>query len=61
MTTRILLNADEGKVLTDGTIYGKHIYLGDGRDASAFHEITEEDYEKILKAQSEEEANDVTD
>ena len=56
MTTRILLNADDGKILTDGVIYGKHIYLEDGRDASEFYEITEAEYGKILAEEEEKNA-----
>lgn len=54
MVTRILLTADEGKVLTDGTVYGKYIYLAAGREASEFREITDEEYNNILKAEAEE-------
>ena len=57
MTTRILLNADEGKVLTDGEIYGKHIYLEDGREASEFYEITEEEYNEAMNETAEETRN----
>ena len=45
--TRIVLRADEGKYLTDGETYGKVIMLGESRRAEQFHEITEEEYEKI--------------
>lgn len=45
--TTTVLKADEGKILTDGSVYGKMIYLAKGRDAEEFHEITEEEYEEI--------------
>jgi hypothetical protein len=45
------LIADEGKVLTDGTSYGKIVYLGNDRDASEFYEITDAEYEKISEAE----------
>ena len=54
--TRMVLRADEGKVLTDGETYGRTIMLGEGRSAEEFHEITEAEYEEILAKQAEEEA-----
>lgn len=51
MKTEILkttvLRADDGKILTDGSVYGKTIYLAANRNADEFHEITEEEYEEI--------------
>lgn len=47
--TRIVLKADEGKVLTDGVAYGTIIMLAEGRSADEFHEITEEEYEEVMK------------
>lgn len=60
-TQQITVNkliADKGKVLTDGTIYGREIFLGKGRSADEFHEITEAEYDAILEAQAEELTND---
>lgn len=54
MKTRMILYADEGKVLTDGKNYGRQIILSEGRNADEFHEITEEEYEEILKEEEEE-------
>lgn len=51
MITRTVLYADEGKILTNGEIYGKQIYLAVGISADSFYEITEEEYEAIIKAQ----------
>lgn len=48
MKKRTVLYADEGKVLTDGTTYGKQIYLAEGLDESNFYEITEAEYAQIL-------------
>ena len=44
---RRILNATEGKILTNGEIYGAQIFLADGVDESAFYEITREEYERI--------------
>lgn len=44
---RIVLKAKEGMALTNGTIYGKIIYLATGVDADSFYEITEEEYNNI--------------
>lgn len=48
MKSRIVLFADEGKVLTNGESYGTHIYLGENDDPENWHEITEEEHNKIL-------------
>ena len=39
--------ADEGKILTDGKVYGRTIYLAKNRSPEEFHEITEAEYEEI--------------
>ena len=44
-----VLKSDNGKILTDGTIYGRTIYLAKGRTADEFNEITEAEYEEIQK------------
>ena len=46
--TRTVLKADEGKILTDGEIYGRTIMLAEGRSADEFHEITEAEYNRIM-------------
>ena len=45
----IKLEADEGKILTDGQIYGSIIFLGANRTSEEFYEITKEEYENTLK------------
>ncbi len=54
MKSRTVIYADEGKVLTNGEIYGKEIFLADGMSEYQFHEITDKEYEEILAAQSAE-------
>lgn len=54
MKTRLILYADEGKVLTNGEIYGTEIYLEEGVSADGFYEITSAEYEQILNAEVEE-------
>ena len=48
-----MLTADEGKILTNGEVYGSTIYLAEGADASAYYEITTEEYEAIQAKQEE--------
>lgn len=54
MKTRTVIYADEGKVLTNGEIYGTQIFLAEGQSADDFHEITQEEYEEITKAENPE-------
>lgn len=49
--TTIKIEADEGKILTDGTTYGSVIFLGAGKSANDFWEITQEEYDKIIEEQ----------
>jgi len=42
------IKANDGMILTNGEIYGSQIFLAEGVDESAFYEITEEEYEKII-------------
>ena len=56
-TTRIELikiTATEGKVLTNGEAYSKEIYLGINDSIDNWQEITEAEYEEIIKKQEEE-------
>lgn len=50
--TRIKLTASEGMVLTDGTNYGKIVYLAEGQSPDTFREITEEEFQKHLAEQA---------
>ena len=49
MKTRTVIYADEGKILTNGEIYGKQIFLADGVNAEEFYEITEAEYQEIIE------------
>lgn len=54
MKSRIILYADDGKVLTNGEIYGKQIYLAEGEKLENYKEITEEEYNIIEEEQAKE-------
>ena len=54
MESKIVLYASEGKLLTDGVIYGKQIYLAKGVNPDNFYEITEEEYFEICNTEFEE-------
>lgn len=57
---RKILEASAGMYLTNGTVYGKKIYLADGMSETEFYEVTEEEYEKIIEeAQKEFEAQNI--
>lgn len=47
MKTRVILYADEGKILTNGETYGRRIYLADTASPDDYYEITREEYENI--------------
>ena len=52
MKTRTVIYAEDGMILTNGETYGTQIFLADGEDTGAYHEITREEYDKILEAES---------
>ena len=49
LQTIVTLTASEGHILTDGENYGRIVYLAQGDDGEKWYEITEEEYQKILK------------
>lgn len=48
------ITASDGMVLTNSETYSKEIYLGCNDRIENWHEITDEEYEEILKKQEEE-------
>ena len=48
------VTAAEGMWLTNGDTYSKEIYLGCNDSIDNWHEITDTEYEEILKKQEEE-------
>ena len=46
----IKITASEGMVLTDGDTCSKEIYLGINDSGDNWHEITDAEYEEIMKA-----------
>lgn len=55
MIKRIVLYADDGMILTDGETYGKIVALAIDKDEDDFYEITNGEYEEILKEKEKEE------
>lgn len=44
---REIIEAKDGMILTNGEVYGKIIYLGEGVKKEDFYEITEEEYQRF--------------
>lgn len=55
MKQRTTLYADNGMILTDGEHFGTVIHLAVDSDAEKYHEITREEYERILAEREQEE------
>ena len=49
MKTRLVISADEGKILTNGEAYGKNIFLAESANIEDYYEITQEEYDAILE------------
>lgn len=58
-TTKLI--ASEGMVLTDGEHCGKEVFLAVDADASAWTEITQDEYEDIKRKELEEMENEYVD
>lgn len=50
---RIVINASEGMILTNGEIYATRLVLGDWDSPDNYREIPKEEYEKMLEADAE--------
>lgn len=48
MENRTVLYADPGMVLTNGTDYGRVVWLAEGADPAAYYQITENEYNAIM-------------
>jgi hypothetical protein len=51
--TQTAIRASEGHKLTNGNAYGESVVLGIGDSPDNWHEITIEEYEKIMKNREE--------
>ena len=47
----VKLTASEGKMLTNGTAYGKEVYLGKYDSPDNWYEITDAEYDAIIAEQ----------
>ena len=52
--TRLKLTASEGMMLTNGETFGKVVYLGKNDSADNWHEITDEEAEKLQEVDADE-------
>lgn len=50
--TRVKLTAEKGMVLTNGEIFGREVYLSIADKAENYHEITEAEYEELMKQEN---------
>lgn len=53
MAERKILIAAEGCVYTDGTSFGKEVYLAEGDDGASWYQITLAEYETALSESGE--------
>ena len=54
MTTRQIIYADEGKILTNGESYGAVVFLAQNESVENWYEIDKSEYESILQQQQQE-------
>ena len=48
---RVTLIADEGKIYTNGSVYGSEVYLAIGEDPANWYQISKEEYQAKLKSE----------
>ena len=53
LLTQVILIAEEGKWLTDGSVYVKSVRLPEGNSGFNWYEITEEEYNSLNKEELE--------
>lgn len=53
MKQMITLYADEGKILKDGDVFGTTMQLAEGKSTDGIEEITLEEYDEILKTETD--------
>ena len=54
MNERKVKVARYGMIFTNGTEFGRIVYIADGVDENSWYEISEEEYEQYMKAREEE-------
>ena len=57
MAERVILTADPGMVLTNGTDYGRVVWLAEGADPAAYYQITEAEYNVRMEGEQAEAAD----
>ena len=54
------IQADNGMVLTNGEAFGSVVYLGNGDSIDNWHEITEEEAERLQSEEVQAETEEIT-
>lgn len=57
MSDRTVLYADPGMVYTNGTDYGRVIWLAEGADPAAYYQIAEAEYDARMEGEQAEAAD----
>lgn len=59
MTTRQIIYADQGKILTNGESYGTVVFLAENQTAEGWYEIDLSEYERRLQQETVSEVENV--